>query len=736
MTTLHPGAVFGHYRLDRILGEGGMGVVYDAFDTKLERQVALKMVHAHLADRQFIDMFIREGQTLAQIRSPHIIAIYDIGEQQGSPFIVTQFIKGGDVTGLVRSNGPLAPHLACLVNAQVAGALHDAHQAGIIHQDVKPSNVLVRNPASPLDPFAYLCDFGIATSSTDSPVGGITGTWNYLAPEYIRDERDAQGRPISPEPSRDIYAAGCMLWFTLTGKIPYSGAAVQVAMAHQSAPIPQFVGSDDWTKAANRILQLSMAKDRRSRYQSAAVFKDDLLKLREITAPAQLVPAPSMTDPNPAPILVAAVRAPSESEAILIEEAQRPSKITPLRVGAAMVGVAALGVGGALAITQPWVDHGPEPIVPTVKGAAYADVNGDKFGDVITNVQNPDGEGVDVVTWKSDGRTLTPSKPVTYDDPALPADNDGGEVFPLCGDFAGDGKNTLVTFVRSEKGFEFHGDLEGSIKAPAGVVEQGKKMTGSNFYYDLGTDDFDGDGVADLFMSAHFGNPNPDLDTQGRRAGDGTIWVYRGTGSGFEEPTLFASYPAVPVEQVAVGEFTGDEKADLVVLNRVEGSPEDMTLTSGTSDLDLYQGAGTSVAAAKPLPFKHQSISSFVAGDVNGDGRDEIVAAESGRGEGQSITVGTFSEDLTQFSVANRGKLPKPRNTLKTTSRYPVTVADVNGDGRTDIVAVTQDTSESPYAFYVALASKTGTFPGHMMATWKKSPDDVRRYNLMGGTLG
>lgn len=305
-----------------------MGVVYDAFDTKLERQVALKMVHAHLADRQFIDMFIREGQTLAQIRSPHIIAIYDIGEQQGSPFIVTQFIKGGDVTGLVRSNGPLAPHLACLVNAQVAGALHDAHQAGIIHQDVKPSNVLVRNPASPLDPFAYLCDFGIATSSTDSPAGGITGTWNYLAPEYIRDERDAQGRPISPEPSRDIYAAGCMLWFTLTGKIPYSGAAVQVAMAHQSAPIPQFVGSDDWTKAANRILQLSMAKDRRSRYQSAAVFKDDLLKLREITAPAQLVPAPSMTDPNPAPILVAAVRAPSESEAILIEEAQRPSKIT------------------------------------------------------------------------------------------------------------------------------------------------------------------------------------------------------------------------------------------------------------------------------------------------------------------------------------------------------------------------------------------------------------------------
>jgi hypothetical protein len=737
MTTLHPGAVFGHYRLDRILGEGGMGVVYDAFDAKLERQVALKMVHAHLADRQFIDMFIREGQTLAQIRSPHIIAIYDIGEQNGSPFIVTQFIKGGDLSGLVRSKGPLAPHLACLVNAQVAGALHDAHQVGIIHQDVKPSNVLVRNPASPLDPFAFLCDFGIATSSSDSPAGGITGTWNYLAPEYIRDERDAQGRPIMPEPSRDIYAAGCMLWFSLTGKVPYAGEAVQVAMAHQNAPIPQFVGTDEWTREANRILQLSMAKDRRNRYQSAAVFKDDLLKLREITAPAQLVPAPSMTNPNPVPIPVAAVRAPTESEAILIEEAARPSRITPLRVGAAMVGVAALGVGGALAITQPWVEHGPEPIVPTVKGAAYADVNGDKFGDVVTNVRNPDGKGVDVVVWKSDGRTLTPSKPVTYDDPALPEDNDGGEVFPLCGDFTGDGTNSFVTFVRSEKGFSFQGDLEGTLKAPAGVVEQGKEMEGSSFYYDLDTDDFDGDGIADLFMSTHFGNPDPDLDRQGRRVGEGSIWVYRGTGSGFAEPTLFASYPATPVEQIAVGEFTGDGKADLVVLNRVAGSPEDMTLTSGTADLDLYQGDGTTVAAAKSFSFKHQSISSFLAGDVNGDGRDDVVAEEFGRGGGgQSITIGTFDEELTAFSLATRGKLPKPRNTLKTTSRFPATLADVNGDGLTDVIAVSQDTSDSPYVFYVALASKEGSFHGHELATWKNSPEDVRRYNLMGGTLG
>jgi serine/threonine protein kinase len=747
MTTLHPGAVFGHYRLDRILGEGGMGVVYDAFDTKLERQVALKMVHAHLADRQFIDMFIREGQTLAQIRSPHIIAIYDIGEQQGSPFIVTQFIKGGDVTGLVRSKGPLAPHLACLVNAQVAGALHDAHQAGIIHQDVKPSNVLVRNPASPLDPFAFLCDFGIATSSADSPAGGITGTWNYLAPEYIRDERDAQGRPISPEPSRDIYAAGCMLWFTLTGKVPYSGAAVQVAMAHQSAPIPQFVGSDDWTKAANRILQLSMAKDRRSRYQSADVFKDDLLRLREITAPPQLVPAPSMTDPNPLPILVAAVRAPSESEAILIEEAQRPSKITPLRVGAAMVGVAALGVGGALAITQPWVEHGPEPIVPTVKGAAYADVNGDKFGDVITNVASSDGKGVDVVTWKSDGRKLTPSKPVSVDSPQLTPDAPALDVFPLVGDFRGDKTNSMVTLLRDEDGWKVSGAVDGHVDAPS-LKKQNAKMKNSDFYYSVGADDFDGDGLDDLFMSVDYSDPDPERSDLGFLAGEGEIYVFRSTGSGFGPPELFLTYPNKNRQRIAIGDFNGDHMADMVLMNRVGLRPAGTLKAEITSSLRIYVGNGkTGTLLAKNFSFTRHfnpflvengsgQANAFLAGDVNGDGKDELVVEGVGDNSGSPIVVGTWTKDLSSFTQAVRGRLPSPSDLFDHPTSFDATLADLNGDGLTDVVGITRDKSSGPYKFYGAFAGKDGNFTVRTLATWKPSPDEVDQNNLMGGTLG
>ncbi|MEI7056048.1 protein kinase [Nocardioides sp. CCNWLW239] len=747
MTTLHPGAVFGHYRLDRILGEGGMGVVYDAFDTKLERQVALKMVHAHLADRQFIDMFIREGQTLAQIRSPHIIAIYDIGEQQGSPFIVTQFIKGGDVSDLVRSKGPLAPHLACLVNAQVAEALHDAHQAGIIHQDVKPSNVLVRNPGSPLDPFAFLCDFGIATSSSDSPAGGITGTWNYLAPEYIRDERDAQGRPIQPAPSRDIYAAGCMLWFTLTGKIPYSGEAVQVAMAHQSAPIPQFVGSDAWTKEANRILQLSLAKDPKSRYQSAAVFKDDLLKLREITSPPQLQPAPSMTDPNPLPILVAAIRPPTEAEAILIEEQARPSKITPLRVTAAMLGVAALGVGGALAITQPWVEDGPEPIVPTVKGAAYADVNGDKFGDVVTDIPNKDGNGVDVITWTSDGRGLTPSKPVNVDSPQLTPEAPALDVFPLVGDFQGNDKNSMLTLARDADGMKLSGTFEGHVDAPS-LKDLNAKMKGSDFYYDMGVEDFDGDGSDDLYMSVDYGDPDPERSDLGFLAGEGRIYFYRNNGSGFEAPELFVKYSNKDRQRAVIGDFNGDHKADMVLMNRNGLRPATSRKQEITSTLRIYVGNGTSGdLMAKEFPFTRGfnqflvengsgQANAFLAGDVNGDGRDELVLQGIGGTAGTDIVIVTWTEDLSSFKQALRGHLPSPSDLFDHPTSFDATLADLNGDGLTDVVGVTRDKSTEPYKFYGAFAGKDGNFTVRTLATWKQSPDDVDRHNLMGGTIG
>lgn len=739
MTTLKPGALFGHYRIDRTLGEGGMGVVYDAFDTRLHRQVALKMVHGFLADAQFLGLFQSEARILAQIKSPHIISIYDIGAAESGPFIVTQFIQGGDLTGLVRSRGPLAPHLACLVNAQVAGALHDAHQVGVIHQDVKPSNVLVKEPNSLVDPFALLCDFGIASSAAASgTAGSITGTWNYLAPEYARDDRDAHGNPIPPLPRRDVYAAGCMLWFTLTGNTPYAGDVTQVASDHQRAPIPQFAGTDEWSQAANRVLQLSMAKDPEARYQNAADFKEDLLKLREITSPDHIQPVPTPGNPNPSPIAVAATRPPAEGEAVTIEEEAKRSPVTAPRVIAAVAAVAVLGTAAGLGITRPWEEQGPEPIVPTVKGAAFADTNGDKFGDVVTNIGNPDGKGVDVVTWKSDGRNLTPSKPVTVTDPGLPSDvaADGAEVFPLVGDFKGTGENSMVTFHRSGDVLAFEGDLTGKVEAPEELKPLYKKLPDSTFYYDVGTADFDGDGVSDVFMSATFGNPDPDLDKKGRVIDKGFVFVYRGTKTGFDPaPTTFARFPAIPSEQMAVGDFSGDGKADLVVMNRVQGDPEDQTRTSGESTLDLYVGDGKAAAAAKPFPFEHSGIDAFLAGDVDGDGTDELVVVEYGRGGDRSdraITVGEWDEGLAEFSYDHRGTLPVAKDLE---SWFPATLSDVNGDGLTDVVMASRRSASSPYQFYVAQARKKGPFNGHTMATWEQSPDNVHLYNIMGGTL-
>ena len=164
---------------------GGMGVVYAATDTRLDRRVALKLVSGQLAgDPSFVTRFQREAAVLARLDSPHIVAIFDHGEQDGTPYIATQYVGGGDLGALIAGRGALPPQLALRVCAQIAGALADAHRVGVIHRDVKPSNVLLRDPDA-AELHAYLCDFGIAQTESEglTTAGAIAGSWAYLAPE-------------------------------------------------------------------------------------------------------------------------------------------------------------------------------------------------------------------------------------------------------------------------------------------------------------------------------------------------------------------------------------------------------------------------------------------------------------------------------------------------------------------------------------------------------------------------
>ena len=275
--TPFPGAgdIFGRYEIVRLIGRGGMGSVYEARQMDLGRAVALKILSPELAeDPDFRSRFAREARMLAALDSPHVIQVFDSGEQDGALFIATQLVNGRDLLHLLNDDGPLAAPVALKIVSQVASALADAHEAGVLHRDVKPSNVLIRESRN--DVFAYLCDFGIARheASSHTRTGGVIGTLNYLAPE-LHEGRDATARS-------DVYSLGCVLWAALTGRAPYERTSeYQVALAHIRDEVPTYTGDSAAWAEINELLRRSMAKDPAERFDSAGAMHAALVEAEE-----------------------------------------------------------------------------------------------------------------------------------------------------------------------------------------------------------------------------------------------------------------------------------------------------------------------------------------------------------------------------------------------------------------------------------------------------------------------
>jgi serine/threonine-protein kinase len=261
MTTRFPstGEEFGEFAVLERLGMGGMGVVFAAQHRRMNRRVALKVLRPELADdEEYRDRFGREVRLLAGLDSPHVIQIYDHGEIDGCLYLATQLVPGGDLGRWLDSRGALPVVEAVRITEQVTEALADAHEIGVLHRDVKPSNVLIRGSSGDRR-FAYLCDFGIAREqeSDRSQTTGLLGTSGYLAPErYL-------GRPASC--ASDLYSLGCLLWAALTGSPPYQGTGWEVAQAHIAAPIPWWDAEPPNTDI-NDILQRAMAKKPEDRF--------------------------------------------------------------------------------------------------------------------------------------------------------------------------------------------------------------------------------------------------------------------------------------------------------------------------------------------------------------------------------------------------------------------------------------------------------------------------------------
>ncbi|MEA2672608.1 MAG: hypothetical protein QOG45_2828, partial [Chloroflexota bacterium] len=230
------GAEFAGYRIEAILGRGGVGLVYLAEDLNLPRRVALKILRAEYAeDPQFRERFVRESRLAASLDHLNIVPIYRAGESGGVLYIAMRYVEGTDLRRLLAAQGPLDIDRAIGILAQVGSALDAAHARGLCHRDVKPANILVTPGSHDTPDQAYLVDFGITKRTSTAGLtqaGQFVGTLDYAAPEQIR------GEPIDAR--TDVYSLGCVLYECLAGARPFDrDSELAVLFAHLNDPPPR-----------------------------------------------------------------------------------------------------------------------------------------------------------------------------------------------------------------------------------------------------------------------------------------------------------------------------------------------------------------------------------------------------------------------------------------------------------------------------------------------------------------
>jgi protein kinase-like protein len=257
------GSEFLGYRLEEVIGQGGMGVVYRAYDLRLKRTVALKLVSPDLAqDDRFRERFARETELAISLEHPNVIPIHDAGDLDGRVYLTMRLVEGTDLRALLRARGALEPARALAICRQVANALDAAHAKGLVHRDVKPSNVLLDH-----DDHAYLADFGLSRRLDEEAVEfRPAGTPAYLAPELI-EGASADGRA-------DVYSLGCVLFECLTGKPPFErDSRLAVAWAHLEEQPPRASQSNtDLPAAIDAVVAKAMAKRPGDRYETCAAL--------------------------------------------------------------------------------------------------------------------------------------------------------------------------------------------------------------------------------------------------------------------------------------------------------------------------------------------------------------------------------------------------------------------------------------------------------------------------------
>ncbi|MDG4667579.1 serine/threonine-protein kinase [Mycobacterium sp. 236(2023)] len=265
MDNLRVGTRLGPYQINRLVGRGGMGEVYEAEDTVKGRTVALKLLPESLShDPAFRERLQREARAAGRLQEPHVVPIHDFGEIDGHLFVDMRLIDGIDLRTVLHTGGPMEPARAVSIIRQVAGALDAAHAAGITHRDVKPENILVTS-----DDFAYLVDFGIASATTDhslTELGAAIGTYAYMAPERF------SSKPVDHK--SDVYSLACVLHQCLTAAQPYVAQSISMMItAHLIDPPPRPSQMRPGVPPAfDDVVATGMAKTAEERYDSAGAL--------------------------------------------------------------------------------------------------------------------------------------------------------------------------------------------------------------------------------------------------------------------------------------------------------------------------------------------------------------------------------------------------------------------------------------------------------------------------------
>lgn len=285
-----PTALNDRYHVTSHLARGGMADVYQGQDTLLNRTVAIKVLHSQFSsDEAFVKRFRREAQAAANLAHPNVVGIFDWGQANTTYFIVMEIVDGRSLRDVLKSEGSLLPRRATEIAAETAAALSVAHQAGLVHRDVKPGNILLAK-----DGTVKVTDFGIARAWDDSQeltkTGAVIGTATYFSPEQ------AQG--ANADVRSDVYALGVVLYEMLTGRPPFLGdSPMAVAFQHVSAEAPNTLSlNPDVPPELDAVVMKALRKDPTARYQSAEEMRQDLLSV--------LAGNPVVVDPAPVPALV------------------------------------------------------------------------------------------------------------------------------------------------------------------------------------------------------------------------------------------------------------------------------------------------------------------------------------------------------------------------------------------------------------------------------------------------